>query len=144
MTDYSELVKALQWCAKPIPCSKTECPRKNTDEDCACHVLHDAAAAIEELQAYNKELSEELIEAQAKSHWISADIPPKNPNEGVRAEFLVCLENGCVRTLLYEFGYSAPDGYAPLFDEGWHKTWRPVKYWMPLPEPPQEVQDGTA
>ena len=56
MSDYGKLVEALRWRAKPIPCSKTECPRKNTDEDCACHVLQDAAAAIEALEAEVKQL----------------------------------------------------------------------------------------
>ena len=125
MTDYTKLVKALR--------------SASTVSTAWEKLMHDAAAAIEALEAANKELSEELLEAQAeKPHWISAELPPKKPDKGVRAEFLVCLESGCVRTLLYEFGYSVPDGYAPLFGEGWHSTWSPVKYWMPLPEPPQE------
>lgn len=138
MTDYTKLVKALRETAAFTQTNEMLSKREQRLEILA----FDAAAAIEALEAANKELSEELLEAQIeKPHWISAELPPKKPDKGVRAEFLVCLESGCVKTLLYEFGYSVPDGYAPLFDYGWHSTWSPVKYWMPLPEPPQEVQE---
>ena len=52
MTDYSELVKALRWCADESICGK-KCPHYSVrGDDCNMDaVLHDAAAAIEELQA---------------------------------------------------------------------------------------------
>ena len=151
--NYEELVKALL--------------SASTVSTAWGNLMQDAAAAIEALQAEIRESMQKCAECGAEPitleqaidrlhelgwlqehdrilsqpHWISAELPPKKPENGVRAEFLVCLESGCVRTLLYEFGYSVPDGYAPLFDEGWHSTWSPVKYWMPLPEPPQEVQE---
>lgn len=88
MTDYSELVKALQWCAKPIPCSKTECPRKNMDEDCACHVLQDAADAIEELQAAwiksetdATNLTGRLAQAEADIERLSSEIDKRIATE---------------------------------------------------------------
>ena len=138
MSDHTELVKALRHCAKGgcddcsylEPCLKKWQENKNRFGASILMIMYDAAAAIEALEAANKELSEELLEAQVeKPHWISAELPPK--------------ENGAYvvwwnyKGTSYWFRGIFFDGRW-LFEPGTPKP----DYWMPI-EPPQEVQDGT-
>ena len=133
MTDYTKLVKALR-----------ETSMDFGELDDVSVMLLDAAAAIEALEAANKELSEELLEAQAeKPHWVSVEDSMPDLLQFV----LVCNDEGkCVvaqyvgyqtdSATPWRIAYSMYDTDAYLeADEG------PVCYWMPLPEPPQEVQE---
>ena len=129
MSDYDELIHALRYCADRNRPDCSVCEYEAYD-DCDDKLKRDAAAAIEALEAANKELSEELLEAQAgKPHWISAELPPK--------------ENGAY-VVWWNYKGASYWFRGIFFDGRWlfeHGTPKP-DYWMPLPEPPQEVQDG--
>lgn len=147
-----ELVKALRHCmAKEDGITICEpCPYYGNGIECE-NVLHtDAAAAIEDLQAKISELGESysanLVAAQnAQPHWVSVENELPEPN-------IQCLvrddDNNCA------VGYYRQDVKAwdsPFF--GWLE--RDDEYyedgdlcrigkvvaWMPIPEPPQEVQE---
>ena len=63
--------------------------------------------------------------------WVSVEDELPEPTTA-REWYLVALESGTVMTNAFEK------------DRGdWWALASPVKYWMPLPEPPQEVQDAT-
>lgn len=134
MTDYSELVKALRYCSHDGLVKCNECRYGGIEWPIGCEeeMMQDAAAAIEALEAANKELSEELLEAQIeKPHWISAELPPK-----VNGTFAAC----CVYDgKIYWFKAIYLDGKWLREMDG---VELPVNYWMEIPQPPQEVQDG--
>ena len=73
MTDYTDLVKALRWCADESICrddfSGEKCPYYDVRQDsCSMDdVMHDAAAAIEELQQIA-----DNYEQTAKDYWKEA------------------------------------------------------------------------
>ena len=68
MTDYSELVKALRYCAESgdFKCGK-DCPMHTEYPNCLTKMDTDAAAAIEELQQIA-----EHYEQTAKDYWKEA------------------------------------------------------------------------
>lgn len=73
------------------------------------------------------------------SEWISVKdrLPEKTGKQ--RGFYLVALSNGVVKELAYEFEHYNN----MLFDVGWHETAYPVTHWMPLPEPPKEIDHET-
>ena len=109
---YDELVKALR--------------SASTISTAWEKLMHDAAAAIEALQA-------------EVPHWVSVeDELPKN----VANRVLAFCENGVMYAAHYEGG-ETDKWYMNMgtwWEEGTGKL--TVTHWMPLPEPPQEVQDG--
>ena len=155
MSDYTELVKTLRERQGLLCYGEGACP-KNCEllmnHGCYTKLHMDAAAAIEDLiesvhirdkhldelnhyiwklEAANKELSEELLEAQAeKPHWISAELPPK----GNGAFAACCVYDG----KLYWFKAIYLDGKWLREVDG---VELPANYWMEIPEPPQEVQE---
>lgn len=145
MTDYTELVKALRDLHRdPRPASAVWL----FDNQIA---LYDAAAAIEALQAENETLHQHIedlngafrIESEARQkaeaaqpHWVSVD--ERLPKE---TKLVVTYGKSHV-----SFGYNLL-----LYDADTDKEvveWfdycgnrENVTHWMPLPEPPQEVQE---
>lgn len=73
------------------------------------------------------DLSEKVAELQAaQPHWVSVEEPPKE--EG---RYLTLDKAGFVHLNWWGTKY------------GWAYDPKLFCYWMPIPEPPQEVQDGT-
>lgn len=68
MTDYTELVKALRYCAErgDFKCGK-DCPMRTEYPNCLTKMDMDAAAAIEALQADVKRLEPK------RGEWIDGD-----------------------------------------------------------------------
>lgn len=152
MTNYTERVKALRHCADGSSIRDCADCEYELYDDCTERLIKDAAAEIEELQAKISELGESysanLVAAQnAQPHWVSVEDELPEPN-------IQCLvrDDDCN----YAVGYYRQDVKAwdsPFF--GWVE--RDDEYyedgdlcrigkvvaWMPLPEPPQEVQDGS-
>ena len=67
MTDYTKLVEALRWCADESICcddfNGEKCSYYDVRDSCSIDdVLHDAAAAIEALQAEVKRLQDKLCD----------------------------------------------------------------------------------
>ena len=123
MRDYAELVKALRCCSKIDARNNgcDSCPYEYCGDDCQ-NLCGCAADAIEEL------LSKVL-------HWISVE------------ERLTETDDFVIVAILDERG-DTPYQYT---DFGWYldgaKCWivnaeqrRDVTHWMPLPEPPKEVE----
>ena len=80
MTDYSELVKALRRCAEPgtiiDECDTSDdCPYSFDGYcgDCINNLVKDAAAAIEELEAKNKELHGRIEDKELQIDMLTAD-----------------------------------------------------------------------
>jgi len=129
MRDYVELVKELregaEW-AKKL-CAHETAKRQS-----------DAADAIEEL------LAELVATRNQLPKWVSVEklLPERTNPFHARDVFLVRLRSGCIKTLFYEYDNSdrCRTGMSPLFKEGWVETATPVTHWMPLPEPPKEVE----
>ena len=73
MTDYTELVKALRWCASDETDCEGNCPYSFMT-DCLGKIKLDAAAAIEELQAEVNEQKQIAAhyEQAAKDYWKEA------------------------------------------------------------------------
>ena len=148
MAEYEELIKALRHCmTKEDGITICEpCPFYCTGIDCE-NVLHtDAAAAIEALEAENKTLHQHIedlngafrIESEARQkaeagqpHWVSVEEPPK----GNGAFAACCVYDGKI----YWFKAIYLDGKWLREMDG---VELPVNYWMEIPQPPQEVQDG--
>ncbi len=144
MSDYTELVKALRHCAESTTCNK--CPQLS-EFCCVNSMMKDAANAIDALQADNAEMLHELEDAakqirelqdevlsyvsDSQPHWVSVE--ERLPNVG---ELVVGLDE---------------DGHAELTMLSESKSWLTYGlwihnlgcyvWWMPLPEPPQEVQE---
>ena len=130
---YEKLIEALRMGAD-----------YGVEEESVGKLCADAAAAIEALQAENETLhqhiedlnrafrSESLARQKAEAaqpHWVSVKHPP---TEGRRYwvwhvdGFCYCDTWRCGK---WELADAIPD--------------TKITHWMPLPEPPQEVQDGT-
>ena len=124
MSDYSKLVKALRYCVSGV-CKNCSYFDKCKENGTAMDQLHnDAAAAIEAMEA-------------KVPHWVSVeDELPKN----VANRVLAFCENGVMYAAHYEGG-ETDKWYMNMgtwWEEGTGKL--TVTHWMPLPEPPQEVQ----
>lgn len=150
MTDYKKLVKELRGCKDMDYC--TDCPRMANGYVEFCNIKEDAADAIEALQAEVKDAFNEGYNAgytagigycsfkrEKQPHWVSvAERLPK--------ETKLVVTYGKSRV---SFGYNLL-----LYDADTDKEvveWfdycgnrENVTHWMPLPKPPQEVQDGQA
>ena len=148
MAEYSELIKALRHCIDPDTACDG-CPQIGNNGLCADMLYVEAADAIEELQAEAKKWESCTFNEQkeafkylqrcrelesSRPHWVSVE--ERLPNDGDTV--LIYCENtgGIVKSHYREF-VSAGKKHS-LFSGGAHF----VKYWMPLPEPPQEVQDA--
>ena len=97
-------------------------------------MCQEAADALEQLQAENDRLKEEVQQMQ----WIPVEerLPKPEFKDQQRGFYLVTLSNGVVKELLYEFRHY--DNM--LFDVGWHDTAFPVTHWMPLPKALKEEE----
>ena len=144
MADYTELVKALRTCKMSIPCA--ECPfYSNGDEPSKeCATMNVAAAdAIEELLVKaglwhrRYQLEHEKVEKlrSAVPHWISVEERLPEPYQNV----LTCAWKlfGVDRKRICGIDYVLDNGEWACGGES-YKTM--VTHWMPLPEPPKEVE----
>ena len=144
MMDYSELIKALRYCAESgdFKCGN-DCPMHTEYPNCLTKMDTDAAAAIEALEAENKTLHQHIedlngafrIESEARQkaeagqpHWVSVEEPPK------RNDTVLVRDNGYrVLTYLGDGRWEDDYGYGAEFvsdDAEWCYI-----------EPPQEVQE---
>lgn len=124
MSEREELVKSLRQCAEGT-CNG--CKYELTQVGCRGQLQKEAADAIEELQGklyLMKKTAEWLNEKIPR--WTSVDeaLPEKYGTE------LVTTERGSVMVCCY---------YPQA--KNWN-TRAKVKWWMPLPQPPQEANDG--
>ena len=135
MRDYEELVKALRTCKMSIPC--TECPfYSNGDEPSKeCATMNDAAAdAIEELLA-------------VVPHWISVEDEPPKENGRYLVRYKRDVNLGDEETVHEDeiriMRFFVGDGwcYPIICNDYVRLVNEEVTHWMPLPEPPKEVQD---
>ena len=154
MTDYTELVKALRYCAErgDFKCGK-DCPMRTEYPNCLTKMDMDAAAAIEGLQSEVERLKDvigELREAQTYidhygDKWMTSakDVPTASPWH--RAEELPKEDGKYVAINVktkwwYEASYENGNWKAvDLFGQRWvviHPT-----HWMPI-EPPKEEEHG--
>ena len=110
MRDFEKLVKKLRYCSKPGNCN-LQCPRFSFAEDCIGKLTTEAADAIEKLLA-------------AVPHWISVDERLPTDEDGDPWDrCIVYTDEDTIQTLpLCKVG----NGY--------------VTHWLPLPEPPKEVE----
>lgn len=139
MSEYTKLVKELRGCKDIDYC--TDCPRMANGYVEFCNIKEDAAAAIEELQAeveertrVNMELLEDLPKyGEQIAHWVSVEerLPEKN---GAYLVFMGYGHNWIWFKDIFMDGKFMADTCALKGAK--------VDYWMPLPEPPMEVQDG--
>ena len=72
--------------------------------------------------------------------WISVDdaLPTPPDETWAREWYLVCLSNGVVKELAYEFHGDS------VFGQGWHDTAYPVVYWREKPAAPAALRAGSA
>ena len=145
MRDYSELVKALRACGDHFDCEN--CPidkPESTSDD--CHKVDlDAADAIEELVA-----ERDQFRGQAKMvpQWISVEerLPDDQCDDARAARGGDYIHK--VLAVSVTPNYTAMDT-AYLYNGRWalgqYTSWKhfmgaPVTHWMPLPDPPKEVE----
>lgn len=141
MSEYEELVKTLRL--------RAELWEKVYGEE---SVSEKAADAIEKLSAYAK-LYEELTDKGQKTarklidaypRWISVKkaLPEQKINQNtLDFEYVLCATTfGDVRP--YKYGRRIGQGDAHFWNgAGYVDAY--ITHWMPLPKPPQEVNDGT-
>ena len=119
MRDYAELVKALRCCSKIDARNNgcDSCPYEYCGDDCQ-NLCGCAADAIEELLA-------------AVPKWISAE---ERLPEAHHSVLCYCPQNNCTYTAVW-------NGKAWIhFGASIEPVFYPVTHWMPLPEPPKEVE----
>ena len=142
MRDYESTFKALRCCRLTSERGCAECPFSlNSNEKCA-NLLPDAADAIEELLKCNGELENSgraLMAAFARlkekvPQWISVE--ERLPKDS--GYTIVFCADGDRRHVTFAKYLKTPKRWEL---NGARSYWRVLK-WMPLPEPPKEVQDG--
>lgn len=139
--NYEELVKALR-CGEYKPeCGSSDCPYWSGLGCMEGQLVEDAAAAIEALQAEVrfweaavKEQEDGINVLQSKvPNWVSVEDELPDIVEKV-----LVYNRGQIFTA-WRTNFSKPIGAWDSYDfitDG-------ITHWMPLPEPPQEVQDGS-
>lgn len=123
MLDYVDQINSIRLCAEsddPVDeCCWEDCSQHHGSRDNMCRqkIMMEAADAIEELLA-------------AVPHWISVE-------ERLPEKWKHCLlrfKNNNDSWGGIELGYLASDG------KTWSDTNHTITHWMPLPEPPKEVE----
>ena len=150
---YDELVKALRHCIDPdTTCDG--CPRGGNNGLCADMLYREAADAIEALQAEVESLDESckkqllamashVAELQAtQPHWVSVE--DELPDDRIwvlvwHTGYKTAKKAKFIRYITPEFLFDGGGGAWQL--DGWSDNEGHVTHWMPLPEPPQEVQE---
>ena len=149
-----ELVKALRICSSELNCG--DCPLLYRDSCSSDQMMRDAAAAIEELQDKISELGESysanLVAAQnAQPHWVSVEERLPNVDEKVLVFAIGKLDGFIGDTVIALTSMSDTNWlnhHEKVDKPYWLDPWQyfltdyRITHWMPLPEPPQEVQDG--
>ena len=172
MTDYTKLVKALRHCATGgcddcsylEPCLKKWQKNKNRFGASILMIMDDAAAAIEELQAEvdtlkrtdSKRCQECLYLGQPVGehllpHWVSVEERLPNVDEKVLV-FAVGKFDGFIGDTVIALTSMSDTNWLNHHEKVdkpyWLDPWQyfltdyRITHWMPLPQPPQEVQDG--
>ncbi len=131
MSENEELVKTLHHCVASMNCAT--CTVENIDKEakkqqrCVTLLLAKAADAIEKLQGM-------LYLMKKTAEWLNEKIPRwTSVDEALPEKYgtvLVTTERGSVMVCCY---------YPQA--KNWN-TRAKVKWWMPLPQPPQEANDG--
>ena len=127
MKTPDEIKKGLECCADYGNCSAQGCPY-NLIKDCGHDLYSDALAYIQQLEA-------------AQPKWISVEerLPDvvDESNFDKRTEYVLAMSEGGVfyvgRFYIYKYdeSFEFVSGYE-RFD---------ITHWMPLPEPPKEVDE---
>ena len=121
MSDYDKLVKALRHCAIQTCCDNCPMYDNGLDQDeCVVKQYMDAATAIEALEA-------------KVPHWVRCEDSVPEPHKNA----LFCGAKGGM-FVGWTYGHGE-DGVFRAFVHGGNA--RAFTHWMPLPEPPQEVQE---
>ena len=147
MTDYTELIRSLKACEHD-ECYPERCDwfgKYQVDLRCKNILLANAAAAIEELQAEIRESMQKCAECSKwnEPHWVSVeDELPDNKMWVLvwHTGYQTAKKAKFIRDVAPEFIFDGGGGAWQL--DGWSDNEGHVTHWMPLPEPPQEVQDG--
>lgn len=122
------------WKEEEVP--EEERPIYGADTMHSCDVDRvglDGADLIERLTAHCARLAEEIAVAQERTRWVPVDERlPEDPVQKVL--IFVPRPHGNI----VDVGrYLGADGWVL---EGWYLTQSSVTHWMPLPEPPEEVE----
>ena len=113
-----ELVKTLERCYTCTPCGdgEPECPYDCGSEDCIYHLLYDAHAYIQQVEA-------------KVPRWISVE--EKLPEAHKNVLVYMTTPIGWWKV---EIDWLDEQGWVCSADSEWHT----ITHWMPLPEPPKE------
>ena len=144
MRDYAGLVKELRYCGDRNNLDCKGCSRKPSPI-CDDELKHDAAAAIEELLAENKAIKQSNKDAAMRNKLLCDEISRMKENvpqwisveERLPERWKHCLlrfKNNNDSWGGIELGYLASDG------KTWSDANHTITHWMPLPEPPKEVE----
>ena len=122
------------WKEEEVP--EEERPIYGADTMHSCDVDRvglDGADLIERLTAHCARLAEEIAVAQERTRWVPVD--ERLPEDPVHKVLIfVPRPHGNI----VDVGrYLGADGWVL---EGWYLTQSSVTHWMPLPEPPEEVE----
>ena len=131
---YDDLIKQLRYCADATTCRncfwKTEC--------CPTDMQKKAADAIEELRKAVLRLEDESgIYDELPMYYIYPTkwIPVTERLPEDYELVLTCDDHQNIHMMSHTKKYKYPFGISPD-----HPRYFMVKYWMPLPEPPEECE----
>lgn len=161
MAEYTELIKALRCKSLSKGCDSCGygyrlCPDSECNDACQVEQVYaDAAAAIEALQAKISELGESysanLVAAQnAQPHWVSVEERLPNVDEKVLVFAIGKLDGFIGDTVIALTSMSNTNWlnhHEKVDKPYWLDPWQyflidyRITHWMPLPEPPKEVQE---
>lgn len=144
---YEELVKSLRICSRcDFGQDCNGCTRKSDDAFCCDKLLHEAADAIEELSKCLDNVNDAHNEGYDVGYWAGKrdyerkwiPVTERLPEDGKFV--LVCNDDGHMmiakhETETYEWYYKYTNYDFDIWD---NEEQGPVRYWMPLPEPPKE------
>ena len=172
MTDYTELVNELRYCKNDAYCSicsryeQSRCfETLHNDaaaaiEKMAKHIteMHELVTVLQidrgqfesEVKEWRRLNKENLLPDRRQLHWVSVEEPPRDGQECIIAysgptDWIyehATYHSDLNEALEEDVFIEGTDGFIVDEDVGYARHGL-FKYWMPLPEPPQEVQDGT-
>lgn len=145
MTDYTELIKMIRYCANEDAICEAQdvCPFYDEKEEdsgyyfCVERAMTKAADAIEELVAICKKQEIDLVEltgeVASKPRWIP--VMERLPYYGEKCLVVLKLAGHNDQLIHTSYCYVQKEGFWSDCGRDYHVT-----HWMPLPEPPEESE----